>query len=136
MQRREGLMVQQKLRVIRSFDSDGDIAREIWYYWDGESRTFLPDSKDYFFYHSIVASNQEEGLPPVRIYPNPTRGILNITGLTKPAEVKIYSMQGMLLRRNPGSGTSVDLSDFSPGSYLIFVSEAGNSLLRTILIKE
>ncbi|TSA35225.1 MAG: T9SS C-terminal target domain-containing protein [Porphyromonadaceae bacterium] len=136
MQRRPGLMGKKKSWVIRSFDTDGDLAREIWYYWDGEAKSYLLDGKDYYFYHSTATSHQEIRMDPIRVYPNPTGGILNLSGLSQPAEVKIYSMQGMLLRSVHHVEFSFDISGLSPGAYLILVAEVNHPPFRTILIKE
>ncbi|MFA5816474.1 MAG: T9SS type A sorting domain-containing protein [Bacteroidales bacterium] len=73
---------------------------------------------------------------PIRIYPNPTKGILNFSGLSKPVDVKIYSTQGILLRTVNNFEISMDISDLSPGVYLILVSEAGLPPFRTLVIKE
>ena len=137
MERRPGpLAINDKLKVIRSFDFDGDITREIWYYWDGESKSYLSDGKDYYFYHETSTACQEQAVNPIRIFPNPTNRLLNLSGLTKPADVKIYSLQGMLLRRIPAVERFIDLSGLPAGGYLILVSEAGQPPFRTLLIKE
>jgi hypothetical protein len=136
LQRREGLEIQHKRKVIRSFDSDGDIAREIWFYWDGVTKTYLPDSKDYFVYHSIVASTQEARPEPIRLYPNPTNGVLQISGLLQPANIMIYTMQGMVVRSIHQVDHSIDISDLPSGTYLILITEAGNLPFRTLFVKE
>lgn len=135
--RRPGPLAQKrKSRVIRSFDNEGDILHEIWYFWDSFTKSYVFDSKDYYFYHSISTGHQETCIAPIRIYPNPTTGVLSLSGLTQPAEVEIYSMQGILLRSVHQVEVSADLSGLPSGIYLIQVSEGGHQPFRTILIKE
>ncbi|TSA35524.1 MAG: T9SS C-terminal target domain-containing protein [Porphyromonadaceae bacterium] len=128
--------VRRRLKDIRSFDVDGDIEREIWYRWYAYTESLIFDRKDYYFYHSTSTGHQEIRIDPIRIDPNPASGVLNLSGLSQPAEVKIYSMQGMLLRSIHHVEVSVDISDLSPGAYLILVVEVGHPPVRTILIKE
>ncbi|MCX6225471.1 MAG: T9SS type A sorting domain-containing protein [Bacteroidia bacterium] len=135
--RRPGPLAQKrKSRVIRSLDNEGDLSREIWYFWDAFTKSYVFDSKDYYFYHSTSTGHQQTGIDPIRVYPNPTRGILNLYGLSQLAGVKIFSMQGMLLRSIPNAGISVDISGLSPGAYLILVAEDGHPPFRTMVIKE
>jgi len=130
------LPLKEQLRAIRSFDNEGNKVRVIWYDWDFQTKSYLFSSKDYYFYHPASTGKQEILIESIRMYPNPTGGILNFSGLSRPAEVKIYSLQGMLLRSVQQVVNSIDLSDLSPGGYLILVSGVGQPPFRKIIIKE
>jgi hypothetical protein len=131
-----GMAITRKAKTIRSLDEEGNTTRVVWNYWDAQTKTYILNSKDYYFYHPAASSSQETGIEEVRVYPNPTRGILNLSGLSQPAVVKIYSMQGMLLRSFQQVATSVDISGLPPGAYLILVSEGNHPPFRTLLMKE
>ena len=135
--RRPGpLPIKKKSRTIRTFDNEGNTIRVIWYFWDALTKSYLFDSKDYYFYHPTATSHQETALEPVTVYPNPTGGILNLSGLSKPVTVEIYSMQGMLLRSVSHVKISIVISDLPPGFYLVRVVDDGKTLLKTPVIKE
>lgn len=53
------------------------------------------------------------------MFPNPTGGILNITGVKAGAEVKIYNLMGQLVRQLRLINTSLDLSDLRSGVYFL-----------------
>ena len=131
-----GMAIKRRAKTIRSLDEDGNPSRVIWYYWDAQTKSYLFNNKDYYFYHSTSTSVHEPGIDHIRIYPNPTGGICYISGLSQPAEVKIYSMQGVLLRSMQNVQVSVDISDLYPGACLIIVNEAGHPPFRTMIIKE
>ena len=135
--RRPGpLPIKKKSRTIRTFDNEGNTIRVIWYFWDALTKSYLFDSKDYYFYHPTATSHQETALEPVTVYPNPTGGILNLSGLSKPVTVEIYSMQGMLLRSVSHVKISIVTSDLPPGFYLVRVVDDGRTMLKTPVIKE
>jgi hypothetical protein len=130
------LPLKERLKVNRSFDSEGDITHEDWYYWDGESQSYLSDGKDYYFYQGTSTVETESKENPIRIYPNPTTGILKLSGVVQPSDVKIYSIQGILIRSILSVGDTVDLSELSPGVYLIQIFDDNHTPFRSILIKE
>jgi hypothetical protein len=70
----------------------------------------------------LVSSPNEEVVPQIRIFPNPTNEVLTIeTGRFDRYTIEIYSLCGQLLRRDVMEGTSkpIDLSSFKKGVYFI-----------------
>jgi hypothetical protein len=132
---RWGFEIKDERKVIRSFDREGDVRNEIWYLFDFLTQSYLFDSKDYYFYLNATSSEAPAQSAPISLYPNPTNGIISLTGLTQPAVVKIYSMQGMLLRSVQDVEVSVDISDLSPGAYLVLVTGAGQPPFRSVVIR-
>jgi hypothetical protein len=70
------------------------------------------------------------------IFPNPTSGIVNITGLTQPAEVKIYSLQGQLLKSLRQVQSGINVSDLSSGVYIIHLTSGGDITVRKLVVKK
>lgn len=58
---------------------------------------------------------------PLRVYPNPASGMVNVSGLTPGADVQLFNLQGMLLQRvTAGSGEiQLDVSEVPAGVYLV-----------------
>ena len=69
------------------------------------------------------------------LFPNPSEGIINITGLTQPAVVKIYSIQGQLLKSFKQVENTIDILDLKPGIYILNLRE-GNQILVRKVVKE
>ena len=78
-------------------------------------------------------------LPPARvinkdlkIYPNPTTGIVNIVGKTK-VDIKLYNVLGILVL-DIKQIDHLDLSEFSKGTYYINITY-DNKLINNQIIK-
>ena len=61
------------------------------------------------FERGITLGPDDNELQGIILFPNPTSGIINITGLNEPAEVKIYSIQGQLLKSEQQVDSIIDL---------------------------
>ncbi len=72
----------------------------------------------------------------IKFYPNPTYGIINITGIKIPAEVNIYSVQGKLLKTVNQVANSIDISDLPPGIYFLNISVRNKTFVRKTIIKK
>ncbi|WP_369803402.1 T9SS type A sorting domain-containing protein [Flavobacterium sp. LM4] len=67
--------------------------------------------------------------------PNPTKSILNINSLneTNNYSVKIYNLIGRLIYTNENVNSSIDVSSFTPGLYLIKIkTETGETSQKFI----
>ncbi len=77
----------------------------------------------------------ELGVGSFAIFPNPTIGILNITG-NNLKTVTIYDMTGRIVKEHPGSNsnkTSINLSPLPPGIYMVTVIDiSGNKTIQKI----
>jgi len=69
------------------------------------------------------------------LYPNPTSGIINITGLNHPAEVKINSIQGHLMKTSMFVGDQVDVSDLPSGVYILNLKSTGKTIAKKLVIQ-
>lgn len=81
-----------------------------------------------------VHETQPEG---VSIYPNPSKGILNVEAESL-NEVVVYNLTGqrILSRQGSGSTLSLDLAGLNTGVYVVKVITAhGNSLQKVVLMK-
>ena len=72
----------------------------------------------------------------VDIYPNPVDDILYFKSNELIEEIKIYDLTGkQLYTKIPNSNDfSVDLSDLSPGKYLVYVNQGDQSIVERIII--
>jgi len=65
----------------------------------------------------------------VRVYPNPSDGMLHIAA-PGPVNITLSSMEGKLLLQQAGA-TAIDLGSCAPGVYLLRISDAGGTVIRT-----
>jgi len=66
----------------------------------------------------LVTSISDAQLKPITTYPNPTNGIVRITGLDKTEYMELYSLSGQLLHQQLISDEA-DVSEFDRGIYII-----------------
>jgi len=72
----------------------------------------------------------------LRIYPNPTRDIVSISGLLDKAHVRFYDTYGrIILEKEVSSQTDIDISGLSSGNYFIRVEGKELSIVKTLVIE-
>jgi hypothetical protein len=69
----------------------------------------------------------------IKIYPNPTQGIIRIDG--KIDNVAVYDLLGkrMIYEENPGPATELDLGTLKEGVYIIRVYVEGYYITEKVL---
>ncbi len=80
-----------------------------------------------------INENKEEST--ISVYPNPTKGKINLTIPTEQANVSVYNALGKVIANysNVQNGAAIDLSNNPNGVYLIHVAtEKGTSILRVV----
>ena len=59
----------------------------------------------------------------IEVYPNPTNGVFQILNLNQNAEIKIFNTNGqLLLSKNIAPNDSIDIQEFSMGTYILDIS--------------
>jgi len=92
--------------------------------------TGLRDSCTYEYVWTSIDNKQFS--EPLKIYPNPTTGIITITSnKVDNIHYEIYDARGLLFEK--GIETEIDLSDFKPGIYHLRIT-LDNKYYRTIKI--
>lgn len=84
---------------------------------------------------NFVGINENKAEANVSIYPNPTKGKVNLTIPTEQANVSVYNALGKVIANysNVQNGAAIDLSNNPNGVYLIHVAtEKGTSILRVV----
>ncbi|MFA9220162.1 MAG: T9SS type A sorting domain-containing protein [Sediminibacterium sp.] len=107
-----------------------------------DSLLSIPDSLGQFFScdymnefgctaNSFVLAITEEINNSFKLFPNPTRDVLNVSGLLPASTIEIRDTQGRLIFRELGKGKVriIDTTNFSNGIYTI--SESSNNILRS-----
>jgi hypothetical protein len=117
-----------------SYQPDGIISRESFFAWDEDNNQWTLSRRNHYFYRTQISNLNDIEVAQLLIFPNPTSGIINITGLTQPAEVKIYSLQGQLLKSELNFTNTIDIYDLPAGVYFLNLT-SGQTVLKKTLIK-
>jgi hypothetical protein len=83
----------------------------------------------------IVGINENKAESTISVYPNPTKGKVNLTIPTEQANVSVYNALGKVITNyyHVQNGAVIDLSNNPNGVYLIHVTtEKGTSILRVV----
>jgi hypothetical protein len=85
--------------------------------------------------HVSTVGLSETHVPDFSVYPNPSRGIMNIlSGQEDIMEIRVYTLQGTLVHRvsslNPGA--EIDISNLEPGSYILRLRDGRGSFSKMI----
>ena len=80
-------------------------------------------------------ANEKDMLPEVRLYPNPAKDNVMLSGLDN-AEIRIFDMAGRLVRQYESlSGlTELSVSDLHAGVYMLQIEQAGKTAVRRLSI--
>jgi hypothetical protein len=73
----------------------------------------------------------------VNIYPNPTTGKVNISGLIAGAEISIRDLHGQTVAnfKDQSEQVDYDLSTLPPGVYLVKIEANGQSIFRKLVVQ-
>lgn len=108
------------------------------YYEDGSIYDFFTDGTTQTFTLlttiSSIRDNHEDILK-VCVFPNPANNIINITGLSSPSKIKIYNIQGQLLKSYQHVNNTIDISDLQPGVYFLKLQMRNKTLVRKVVVK-
>ena len=79
--------------------------------------------------NDISASNEI-----IAVYPNPTNGIINISGVDKVDAIKVFSISGQLVKETVNTNI-IDLSSERDGLYLIEIQHEGKTSVNKLIVR-
>jgi chitodextrinase len=71
----------------------------------------------------------------IKIYPNPTSTLLNVTSVSENATYRVYNMLGQTVMNGKLSNGSVDVSNINEGHYILEVTDKGTSTVKRFIKK-
>lgn len=68
-------------------------------------------------------TTQRNGTTALKIYPNPTDGILNLIADNEINDFRLYDLQGRILKKGKPEQDRIDLSSLNPGLYMLSITD-------------
>ncbi|TDI69057.1 MAG: T9SS type A sorting domain-containing protein [Bacteroidetes bacterium] len=86
-------------------------------------------------WYEYILSVNDNFLLDFSVYPNPTKGILNIQSKTSISQIEIYTLLGQLVLSNSNKNT-IDISSVSQGLYFIKVKDENENIGTKKVVKK
>jgi endonuclease I len=80
-------------------------------------------------------SNEEFDSETIKVYPNPTKDQITITGIEQEATFQLFGIEGRKLAESQFSGTETIPINVQSGIYLAKITSNGKSITRKIIVK-
>ncbi|MDO5654868.1 MAG: S8/S53 family peptidase [Flavobacteriaceae bacterium] len=71
----------------------------------------------------------------LNIYPNPTKDILHINGLTGKSQIQIINMDGRIIQNESMESNNINVSHLETGSYILLISTDGVTTAKKFIKK-
>jgi len=81
-------------------------------------------------------SVEDQQIKGLKLYPNPTTGILHITAKTSLEKYRLYDLRGRVLKKGSLKTEGIDLSGFEQGLYILSVTDTKGNTQRVKVVKE
>ena len=115
--------------------ADGSETYEGWYSALEGTDQWACSEKIFRYYSRILTGKNEIVVDPMLVYPNPTSGIIHISGSPEPKQLTIYSLDGRKIRVIDKVTNTADLSDIPAGTYILSVQTLDGNSQRQVVIR-
>jgi Secretion system C-terminal sorting domain len=100
----------------------------------GYSRTGIYDAGAYELGASLSIGDKNPENFAIKVYPNPSKGLVTISGLNNIDVVRVYSVLGSL-EKEVRNQSELDISDLSTGIHIMMIESDGQKIVKNIIRK-
>ena len=88
-----------------------------------------------FKYSKIISVNNNPITNKLHLFPNPTNGIIQISGLNEDIHFEIFNLNGSKILEGVTSNNQINLSDLPESTYLINLNFQNQTFTKNLIIK-
>lgn len=118
-----------------TYDANDNILERILQVYDINTNEYALNSRSVFGVYLDVTGLDRVDSQSVIVYPNPTNGILNLSGIDQTAQIRIVDAQGRIVFDTTNSINQIDLSSLQSGLYFLQTT-TGKQTLSARFIKQ
>ncbi|MBK8625264.1 MAG: T9SS type A sorting domain-containing protein [Saprospiraceae bacterium] len=86
-----------------------------------------------FTYSPMISLRKNVVYNDVKIFPNPTRDVINVTGVKPTSSLTIFDMNGRIVKSFTGGQSSLDIQELTAGVYILeILDEDGRHFYKVI----
>lgn len=86
-----------------------------------------------FTYSPMISLRKNVVYNDVKIFPNPTRDVINVTGVKPTSSLTIFDMNGRIVKSFTGGQSSLDIQELTAGVYILeILDEDGRNFYKVI----
>lgn len=116
-----------------SYNTDGDISILYSFYYNTNIYDWSKASNTYYYYSNISVGARQISSNNVMLFPNPTSGVINISGLNYSSEIMIYNINGELIKSAQNTNHIIDISELPSGVYILNLISKDMKVVRTVV---
>jgi len=115
------------------YDSTGNQVLRLTYFWNDDLFDWKFSSKS--FYHTSLHTVGAKKLTnsEIVIYPNPASDFITFPGVNRPVEIKIYTINGRLVKLLQLVQNTADISDLPKGVYMVTIISDDKTVVSKII---
>jgi len=115
----------------------------IIYTWQFNRNPFIdqPDLVEYIWGNNVgeiwdqPLGTEDESIQKIKVYPNPSKGEINIKGIEEPSFIKIYTYQGVKVFENKYQSNVTLNLNLSSGVYVMNIIQDHKSIFKKVVIE-
>lgn len=120
-------------KTEKTIDDKGNIVLVTSFGWIQESNTWILDGRTHYYYQNKSSGVNQYFEDEIIIYPNPTSGNIQISGLGKPSSVQVLNTKGQSIRIFQNVYESIDISMLPEGSYFLLISDGKRRFIKRLI---
>lgn len=110
------------IKTITDFDLSANVESQNIYIWNTNQQDFVKE-KSYFYHYSSTSGIGQTLNSDLKIFPNPSDGIVNISGIIGTRDIKIYTINGRLLDSYTTDSDQINIHHLSPGVFILQIKK-------------
>lgn len=117
------------------YDPNGNILERIQQFYDINTNEYQFNNRSVFGVYLDVTGIESNPNQALSVFPNPTNGLLNLSGFENASQFRVIDMQGRIALESAGNINQIDVSSLQSGLYFLQMT-SGKQIISTRFIKQ